>query len=368
MKRFLKIIVVLSILLSVTSCKQKSLPLPEVTTGIRGELGIDKNINEETIDKYLNRKDSVYRDLRMLKDEANYENIGGDSYLSGIIEGFEVVPFPYICNVEGLPIEVGSTYSGVTLFTRENDECLPNYKESISIIEELFPKDKNIFLMCGGGGYAGMMKELLVALGWDGNKIYNVGGYWYYEGKNKVETKRYENDEVIYDYSSINYHDINFNKLTKIRDSGTNINKDKELEIPFNTLNSSKELYELINTKEMFAVFVYLPNCSSCAKFLPIVEEFLKDNEVEMFAVSLRDIWYDDNPIKERISYTPSIFIFKDKKVLGYLDAENNDDKKYYQSVENLSDWFSQYIEVNIVKSENVSGIDGCESACKIGD
>ena len=35
--------------------KEKSLPLPEVTGGERGMLGIDKNINEETIDKYLNR-------------------------------------------------------------------------------------------------------------------------------------------------------------------------------------------------------------------------------------------------------------------------------------------------------------------------
>ena len=29
--------------------------------------------------------------------------------------------------------------------------------------------------MCGGGGYAGMTKKLLVSLGWDENKIYNVG-------------------------------------------------------------------------------------------------------------------------------------------------------------------------------------------------
>ena len=31
-----------------------------------------------------------------------------------------------------------------------------------------------------------MTKKLLVSLGWDKNKIYNVGGYWAYEGKNKV--------------------------------------------------------------------------------------------------------------------------------------------------------------------------------------
>ena len=66
------------------------LPKPEVEGGERGMLGIDKNINEETIDNYLGRKDAVYRDMRMFKDPGNYEAIGGDSYLSGFVKGFEV--------------------------------------------------------------------------------------------------------------------------------------------------------------------------------------------------------------------------------------------------------------------------------------
>jgi hypothetical protein len=65
-----------------SSNKLAPLPKPEITDGVRGTLGIDKNINENTIDNYLNRPDSVYRDMRMLKDPGNYEAIGGDSYLS----------------------------------------------------------------------------------------------------------------------------------------------------------------------------------------------------------------------------------------------------------------------------------------------
>ena len=53
-----------------------SLPKPELAEGERGQLGIDKNINESTIDKYLGRADAVYRDVRMLKDPGNYEAIG----------------------------------------------------------------------------------------------------------------------------------------------------------------------------------------------------------------------------------------------------------------------------------------------------
>ena len=156
----------------------KDLPAPELSEGQRGELGIDKNVNESTIDEYLNRSDAVYRDLRMLKDPGNYEAIGGDSYLSGFVDGFEV--------------------------------------ESMDIIEGLFPKDKVIFLMCGGGGYSGMMKNMLVKLGWDENRIYDVGGYWFYEGDNAVQVKRVlDNGEVVYDFYKVPYHEIEFEGLTE---------------------------------------------------------------------------------------------------------------------------------------------------------
>lgn len=193
-----------------------NLPKPEVSSGIRGQFGIDKNINEETIDNYLDRTDSVYRDMRMLKDPGNYEAIGGDSYLSGFVRGFEVVPYPYLVNVTGLPEEVGSSYTGKTLFIQVSDGTYKaNYEESLDILEYLFPKDKNIFLMCGGGGYAGMTKNLLVSLGWDKDKIYNVGGYWYYKGKNNVEVKNIKDGKITYDFWKVSYHDINFEELNE---------------------------------------------------------------------------------------------------------------------------------------------------------
>lgn len=198
------------------SKKEAKLPEPKVTGGTRGQLGIDANVNEKTIDKYLNRDDSVYYDMRMLIDDAEYENIGGDSYLSGFIKGFEVIPYPYLCNVTGLPEEVKEGYSGNTLFTINDDgEYIENYEESLEILEYYFPKDKNIFLMCGGGGYAGMTKNMLVKLGWDEKKIYNVGGYWYYDGKNSIQVKKTIDGKDYYDFWKVTYHDINFDNLRK---------------------------------------------------------------------------------------------------------------------------------------------------------
>lgn len=194
------------------------LPKPEVTEGVRGELGIDKNINESTIDKYLGMENAVYRDMRMLVDPAEYEAIGGDAYLSGFVKGFEVVPYPYLVNVVGLPEAVGASYEGDTLFTLNKDgKYVANYEESMEVLEYLFPKDKKIFLMCGGGGYAGMTKAMLVTLGWDEEKIYNTGGYWYYKGKNNITVKNEDYEDVSYDFWKVAYHDIDFDMLHEVK-------------------------------------------------------------------------------------------------------------------------------------------------------
>lgn len=223
------VMICVTIVLSIFTAKHASpiildanaLPSPELAEGIRGsQFGIDKNIDESTIDQYLGRDDTVYRDLRMLKDPGNYEAIGGDSYLSGFVDGFEIVPYPYIVNVIGLPDAVGASYTGATLFTDDGTgNYTPNYAESLQILEDLFPKDKNIFLMCGGGGYAGSMKSLLVSLGWDADKIYNVGGYWYYDGDHNIEVKNTVDGVTTYDFWKVPYHDINFSALHEISQS-----------------------------------------------------------------------------------------------------------------------------------------------------
>ena len=82
---------------------ETTLPEPKVSEGTRGELGIDANINEKNIDKYLNRKDSVYYDVRMLKDEADWEKIVGEGYI------------------------------WKSLFTNNNGNYKSNYKESLEI-------------------------------------------------------------------------------------------------------------------------------------------------------------------------------------------------------------------------------------------
>ena len=198
----------------------KPLPAQEKSEGLRGVYDIDKNINEKTIDNYLNRPDVVYRDVRMLEDTATWENKGGERDLTGFVEGFEVVPYAYLTEFPQEYIDqkksenVSGLYQGKTLFRLESGKYIDYYKESMDILEYIFPKDKTIFLMCGAGGYANFTKQMLGSLGWDTSKIYNVGGYWNYEGNRRVSTKIEGTNKC--DFSKVPYHNIDFDRLTEV--------------------------------------------------------------------------------------------------------------------------------------------------------
>ncbi len=216
-KKICNFILLLGLFL-LSGCRSDALPAPEVSEGFLGKFGVDKNINVDTIDNYLGRSDTVYRDMRMLVDPADYEKIGGDRYLSGFIKGFEVIPYPYLAPVTGLPEEVGKGYEGQSLFSIDNEgSYIENFEESMSILEEIFPKDKNIFIMCGGGGYAMFTKNMLIKMGWDAQKIWHVGCYWSYEGKNNVNIKETnENGNTYYAFHRVDYLLIDFDSLTSV--------------------------------------------------------------------------------------------------------------------------------------------------------
>ena len=182
--------------------------------------GVDCNINIHTIDDWLGREDVAYRDVRMLYDPASYEDIGGDANLTATLEGFRVVPYPYLATLSELPVE--GAYNGETLFTLTWDEAgnitsvSSNYAESMQILLDLFPTDRPVFLMCGGGGYAAMTRDLLLYLGWDENLIYNLGAFWEYEGYRQVRmilSPTDREDHTVFATWRVDYALIEFDRL-----------------------------------------------------------------------------------------------------------------------------------------------------------
>lgn len=240
MNRILKVIIcvtlVTAIVLSFAACAKPEIldgpgmintvgELPKADPDLDSMFGVDKNITTLNIDEYLGRGDTVYRDMRMLYDPADYAAIGGDADLSFSITGFKVVPYPFIGSLQTLPVD--NAYTGECLYTVEwNDDgsikdAYPNYVESELALKELFPQDKNIILTCGGGGYAGMTRALLIFLGWDETKLYNIGGSWEYKGDNRFEIMVYPEDANDANFLATwraDYAFIQFDKLHLIAD------------------------------------------------------------------------------------------------------------------------------------------------------
>lgn len=357
------------------------LPAPEVESGLRGELGIDRNINESTLDDYLGRDDVVYRDVRMLVDPANYEAIEGDSYLSGYVEGFEVVPYPYLCEVSGLPEAVGEPYSGPTLFSVADDgSYVANYEESMAILKDLFPRDKTIFLMCGGGGYAGMTKKLLVGLGWDGSRIYDVGGYWYYKGEHAVEVRHGEKGDYRYDFHMVPYHVIDFSVLhpmdgykpqeyageQKLDDS---VGEDEILGDGMTRLSDASEIDALVDAKSDFVLYAYLPGCVSCASFTPVIDEFADTRQVGVYQISYEAVRGAKEgaagEVANLVKYTPTVIVYRGGKIQDMLSPTSDDDLDYYKTLESFSGWVAQHLGTEVVTSETINETVGCESGCE---
>ena len=98
--------------------------------------------------------------------------------------------------------------------------------------------------MCGAGGYANFTKQMLVSLGWDKSKIYNVGGYWNYEGKNAISTKIDGSDKC--DFSKVLYHNIDFDSEMKRIQKDFKVLLKDEKDSQTQLLNAFKTLgYEL---------------------------------------------------------------------------------------------------------------------------
>lgn len=199
--------------------------LPPASPDPESPFAVDENVNMETIDGYLNLPGVVYRDMRLLDDPADYAAIGGDSALTDTLEGFAITPFPYIGTLAPLP--VSGAYEGECLFSIEWGEGIeivsatPNYRESMQIIEELFPRDTPIVLMCGGAGYAGMMRSLLLYLGYDARLLYNAGGMWEYTGYHSVQLIGHAQDEEPLFYLwRANIVQINFGQLHPVEGRG----------------------------------------------------------------------------------------------------------------------------------------------------
>lgn len=180
-------VLIFSILL-LTSCEpydssNEILTIPQKTNITDNDV-LSSPINSSNLDNYMFRDDVQYVDLRSVNMVLT----------EGYVSGFSFIPFYNI---------IASFTGTKTLYTMKGiDNVSPgqvgsfvaNYEESNTEIEYYFTKEKYIFFISQGGSEGSYMINLLIQLGYDASKLYNVGGVSNSEGRpayKNVESNKY---------------------------------------------------------------------------------------------------------------------------------------------------------------------------------
>lgn len=109
-------------------------------------------------------------------------------------------------------------------------------------------------------------------------------------------------------------------------------------------LTSYDVIREAEKSKKSFPVFVHIATCASCRPFIPILEEYTKKVDLICYAIEFSKITDDTSVLATIINYTPSIALYKEGKIVTFLDPINAQHSSYFTSVDNLGEWFNQYI------------------------
>ena len=155
-----------------------------------------------------------------------------------------------------------------------------------------------------------------------------------------------------YDLNNIVYHNIDFDSL--------NAKDDYIINNEFTSVTSYKEINEdnydgVINSKGIKLIYVYLKGCSACNSFKTIINDVSLYNDLDIYQIEFINLSSINNLKPTDIKYAPSLIVLEDGNVLGYLDSSSDEDKEYYKEAISLSKWLSNYMDINIVATNNLN-------------
>lgn len=106
----------------------------------------------------------------------------------------------------------------------------------------------------------------------------------------------------------------------------------------------TEKFNELKDNKESFAVFIYQPLCSTSYNLNKILNSFLEEYKITIYKMSFTDMLKTD--LEETIKYYPSFVIYKNGKLVDYLDAGSDEDTEKYKNKDEFYNWFTSYVKL----------------------
>lgn len=111
------------------------------------------------------------------------------------------------------------------------------------------------------------------------------------------------------------------------------------------------ELNNLIEKEKTFAVFLFQPFCEAAANFNEVLKEFMSTNKLAIYKMQFKDI--KGTKLEKHVKYYPSLVIYKDGKLIDFLEADKDEDTKSFKYLDSFIEWFKQYVIIDTVENNN---------------
>ncbi len=105
---------------------------------------------------------------------------------------------------------------------------------------------------------------------------------------------------------------------------------------------SADDLQRLVDSKASFAVFVSQPSCRTSADFAKILQAFIAEHPLHLYEIAFSDL--KTLPIADEVRFYPSFLIFKNGKLVDFLEADSDEDAGAYTSLDGFTTWFTKQV------------------------
>lgn len=91
-----------------------------------------------------------------------------------------------------------------------------------------------------------------------------------------------------------------------------------------------------------YLLFVYNNYCQFKVPCDEIFQEFIEKYNISILKMPYEE--FKNTYLHDKILYAPSVIIINKGNIISYLDAEKDEDKIKYQSVDEFAKWLEKYI------------------------
>lgn len=126
--------------------------------------------------------------------------------------------------------------------------------------------------------------------------------------------------------------------------TNTNYKKVKLSSIYYNEGNFIDIKASDLKDKETYLLFTYN---SYCNFEIPCDEVFLsvmKDLKIDVLKMSFEE--FKKTSLYEKVKYAPSIIIVNNNEIIDFLDANKDEDLKYYQNPKEFASWLKERLVI----------------------